>query len=298
MNAFVRVVQAGSFTKAANTLNVPKASITRLVQQLETLLEVRLIHRTTRALTLTAEGATYYERVVRLLADLEDIEADTRSALAKPSGWINVEVSVALGTMVIAPALPEFFERCPGIEVNLTANNRDVDLVADNLDCAIRVGSIADQSLVARRIGGFHFTTCAAPSYLKRRGTPRHPDDLLKAHSTVGMVSDRLGGPLPFVFTQGAQRLEFTPPHLFQVNDTNGLVAGAIAGLGIMQAPGFAAQAAIASGQLFPLLEDWPSDVHSMSVVYPPNRYLSAKVRVFVDWIVEMFARTPGLNRR
>jgi DNA-binding transcriptional LysR family regulator len=112
------------------------------------------------------------------------------------------------------------------------------------------------------------------------------------------MVSDRLGGPLPFVFTQGAQRLELTPPHLFQVNDTNGLVAGAIAGLGIMQAPGFAAQAAIASGQLIPLLEDWPSDVHSMSVIYPPNRYLSAKVRVFVDWIVEMFARNPGLNRR
>jgi DNA-binding transcriptional LysR family regulator len=298
MTAFVRVVEAGSFTKAAKTLDVPKPTVTRLVQQLETQLRVRLIHRSTRALTLTPEGATYYERTVRLLAELEDIESSTRDSLAAPSGRIKVEVSVAMAAMVIIPALGDFHARHPAITIELSIGNRDVDVVADGIDCAIRIGPIADQSLVARRIGHFHFVTCAAPGYLKTHGVPVHPNDLLAAHSTIGMMSTRLSGPLPFAFFKDGQRLEITPPYRLAVNDTHAYLAAGIAGLGIIQAPSISVQSAVGSGQLVALLEDWHSDVYPTSILYPPNRFLSSKVRVFVDWVVELFERNEALARK
>jgi DNA-binding transcriptional LysR family regulator len=298
MTAFVRVVEAGSFTKAARTLDVPKPTVTRLVQALESQLRVRLIHRSTRALTLTPEGATYYERTVRLLAELEDIESSTRDSLARPSGKIKVELSVAMAAMVIVPALPDFYATNPDVEIELSIGNRDVDVVADGVDCAIRTGEIADQSLVARRIGSFHFATCATPEYLKRYGAPAHPDDLLTGHCTIGMVSTRIGRPLSFAFCKGSERVEIAPRHRLSVNDTNAYLAAGMAGLGIIQAPSISVQAAIDAGQLVPVLTDWHSDIYPTSIVYPPNRFLSAKVRVFVDWAVDLFERNQTLMRK
>lgn len=298
MNAFVRVVEAGSFARAADSLGVPRPTITRLVQGLETQLQVRLLHRTTRSLTLTVEGGTFYDRVVHLLADLEDIVSTMRSGLAAPEGRINVAVSVSLGSTFIVPALAEFRERHPGITVALDATNRDVDLVAENLDCAIRIGAIVDESLVARRIGGFRFLTCAAPAYVARRGRPARPEDLMTSHSTVGFMSYRTGGPIPFEFTQGSDRFDLVPQHVFMVNDTNAQIAAAVSGLGVIQAPSFAVRSAISEGKLIPVLQDWLSDVRPTSVIYPPNRYLSAKVRVFVDWLVELFENDPELSLR
>ncbi|WP_233101470.1 LysR family transcriptional regulator [Variovorax sp. IB41] len=298
MAAFVRVVESGSFTKAAKTLNVPKPTVTRLVQALESQLNAQLLHRSTRAVTLTAEGATYYERTVRLLAELEDIEAGTRSSLARPSGKIKVELSVAMAAMLVVPALTDFYARYPDIEIELSVSNRDVDIIADNVDCAIRTGPIADQSLVARRIGYLHFTTCASPSYLERRGVPTHPDELSKGHDTIGMVSSRTARPLPFVYHKDSVRLEVTPQYRLSINDTHAYLAAGVAGLGIVQAASIAVQDAIESGQLVPLLEDWQSDVYATSIVYPPNRFLSAKVRVFVDWAVDLFEHNKTVKRK
>jgi hypothetical protein len=172
MTAFVRVVEAGTFTKAADTLDLPNASVTRLIQGLEQELKVRLLHRTTRSVTVTPEGATYYERVVRLLADLADIESSTRLSQGKPSGKVRVEAAAAIGTMVIVPALAEFYRDYPEVDVELGVGNRRADLVAEGVDCAIRAGEISEQMIVARRIGAFQFTTCATPAFLQRHGTP------------------------------------------------------------------------------------------------------------------------------
>jgi DNA-binding transcriptional LysR family regulator len=297
MQAFVKVAETGSFTRASEALDVPKATVSRLVQALETQLQVRLLHRTTRALQLTAEGAAYFERTVRLLADLEDIESGARGSLASPAGTIRVDVSVAAGTMVIVPALSDFYARYPDIRIDLGIGNRDVQLVADNVDCAIRVGEIADQSLVARRIGEFAFLTCATPAYLEVHGTPMHPNDLLRGHETIGMVSSRLGRALPFVFVKGAERFELAPSHRLSVNDTNAYLVAGLSGLGIMQAPTFSLQAAIDAGTAVPILRDWNSDTYATSIVYPRNRFLSAKVRVFIDWAVELFDRNANLKR-
>jgi DNA-binding transcriptional LysR family regulator len=298
MSAFVRVVETGSFTKAADTLNVPRPTVTRLVQALESELRVRLLQRTTRALTVTAEGATYYERVVRLLADLDDIESTTKQSLAKPSGRIRVATAAAVGTMVIIPALPDFYKNYPDIEVELGIEYRHVDLIAESIDCAVRAGEISDQSLVAKRIGEFQFVTCASPGYLRARGTPRTPSDLQKDHNTIGMIYARTGRPLPFEFAKDTERVEMSPPHCLLVNDTNAYLAAGLAGLGVIQAPGYAVQSAILAGQLLPMLEDWRTAANPIHIVFPANRFLSAKVRVFIDWTVALFDRNVVLRRQ
>ena len=298
MSTFVRVVEAGSFTKAADTLDVPKATVTRLIQALEEELQIRLLHRTTRSITVTAEGATYYERVVRLLADLADIESTAKQSLAKPSGRIRVDVPNAVATMVILPALQDFYKSYPDVEVELGSGNRNVDLVAESVDCAIRVGEITQESLVARRIGGFRFITCATQGYLAARGKPATPDDLRSGHDTVGMVSIQSGRVLPFRFAKGDQQLEVVPSHRLLVNDTNAYLAAALAGLGIIQAPAYTALSTLAAGKLVAVLEDWETPIIPLHVIYPPNRYLSAKVRVFIDWTVALFERIAELRSR
>jgi DNA-binding transcriptional LysR family regulator len=296
MNAFVRVVEAGTFTKAADTLDLPNATVTRLIQHLEQDLEVRLLHRTTRAVTLTPEGASYYERVVRLLADLADIESSTKLSRGKPAGKVRVETAVAIGTMVILPALSEFYRDYPEVEVELSVGNRRSDLVAEGIDCAIRAGQINEQMIVARQIGSFHFTTCATPAFLQAYGAPQTPEDLA-ARPTVGLLAADTGRPLPFRFSDGTSESALTPSHKLIVNDTNSDLAAGLAGLGIIQAPAYAVHAAVKAGQLVALLEDWHTARSPVHVLYPPNRYLSAKVRVFIDWAVALFERHDHLRR-
>ncbi|MDR6858506.1 LysR family transcriptional regulator [Variovorax guangxiensis] len=296
MNAFVRVVEAGTFTKAADTLDVPNATVTRLIQHLEQDLKVRLLHRTTRAVTLTPEGATYYERVVRLLADLADIESSTKLSQGKPVGKVRVETAAAIGTMVIVPALAEFYRDYPEVEVELGIGNRRTDLVAEGIDCVIRAGEVSEQMIVARQIGSFHFTTCATPGFLQAHGAPQTPEELA-ACPTVGMMSADSGRPLPFRFSDGTSESALTPRHKLIVNDTNAYLAAGLAGLGIIQAPAYAVHAAVKAGQLVALLEDWQTPHTPVHVLYPPNRYLSAKVRVFIDWAIALFERHDGLRR-
>jgi DNA-binding transcriptional LysR family regulator len=291
-NAFVRVVEAGSFTKAADTLNMPKASVTRMVQGLEQQLRVRLLHRSTRAVTVTVtgDGATYYERALRLLADLDDLESSTMKSQARPSGRIRVDVSVSVGTVVVVPALGEFYAKYPDIEVDLSVTNRDADLVAENVDCAIRLGQITDQELVARRIGEFRFVACATPEYLEAHGVPRSPADLEtgRGQSTIGMMSDRTGRAIPFMFFKGAQKLYLKTPHRLVLNDTNAYREAGLAGLGIVQAPEFTVRRQLADGTLVPVLEHWRTASVGIYIVYAPNRYLSAKVRAFIDWTIDL----------
>jgi DNA-binding transcriptional LysR family regulator len=297
MTAFVRVVEAGSFTKAADTLDLPNASVTRLIQGLEDDLKVRLLHRTTRSVTVTAEGATYYERALRLLADLADIESSTRQSRAKPSGRIRIESSGALATLVIVPALPDFSRQYPDITVDLGIGHRQADLVAEGVDCAVRVGDIIEQNLVARRVGEFRIVTCATPAFVAEHGAPSVPADL--AHfCTVGLLSNRTGRPFQFRYSNGSGSVELALDHPYVVSDTNAFLAAGLAGLGIIQAPAYAVSAPLNDGRLVALLEDWWTDTYPVNVVYPANRYLSAKVRLFIDWLVALFDQHEDLRRR
>lgn len=296
MNAFVRVVEAGNFTKAAESLALPNASVTRLIQGLEQDLKVLLLHRTTRAVTVTAEGATYYERVVRLLSELADIESSTRHSSAKPAGRVHVDAPAAIASMVLVPALREFQRAYPDVKVDLGVGNRHTDLVAEGVDCVIRAGEVSEQFLVARRIGGFRFATCATPAFLDEHGTPATPEEI-PVYPTVGLAGGAGGRVQPFRFSRGDVEHRFTLDHALVVNDTNAYLAAGLAGLGLIQAPCYTVDAAVQDGRLVSLLDEWHPNEIPVHVLYAPNRYLSAKVRVFIDWVVTVFERHDHLRR-
>lgn len=297
MTAFVRVVEAGSFTKAAETLDVANATITRLVQQLEQDLKVRLLQRTTRSVTVTAEGAVYYERVVRLLAELQDIESSTQNSLSKPSGRLRVETAAAVAAHVIVPHLHEFYREYPDVEVELSIGTRYADLIAEGIDCAIRAGEPSEQLLVARRIGRFGLVTCAAPALLERHGLPASPQQLGQL-PTVGLIAARGARPLPFRFKNdnGVGEQELALEHALAVNDVNAYVRAGLVGLGVIQAPSYAVQEGIAEGRLVTLFEDRQVAPRALHLIYAPNRHLGAKLRVFIDWVVALLERDPQLR--
>lgn len=291
MQTFVRVVEAGTFTKAADIMDMPKPTVTRLIQLLEKQLETKLLHRTTRRVTVTPDGAAYYDRAVRLLSELDDLESSMSRAKAAPRGRLRVDIPASAAVALIIPALPDFHAKYPEIQLDLGVSDRPVDLISDNVDCVVRGGTLTDPSLVARRVGEVHMVTCASPEYLKRHGTPKHPDDLEEGHTVVRFASPKTGRPFPFVLTRGDESIEIKARHLVSANDANACVAATLAGLGVSRVITFLAHPHIQSGQLQPILREWTSAPAPVHVVYPPNRHLSLKVRVFVDWIAELFAK-------
>ncbi|RCW74444.1 LysR family transcriptional regulator [Pseudorhodoferax soli] len=298
MRAFTRVVEAGSFTKAAESLDVPKGTVTKQIQALETRLRVRLLNRTTRRVTVTADGAAYYERTLRLLSDLDDIEASMGNAQARPSGRLRVDIGASVARLLVIPALQGFFERYPDIQLDLGVSDRPVDLIADNVDCVIRGGELTEQSLVARRIGNIDFVTVASPAYLARHGTPAHPTELEHSHTMVSFFSSRTGRQYNHYFECADERHEITGRYQLAVNESNALSEAGLAGLGIVALTRFDVKPHIESGALVQILPDWKRRTLPFYVVYPPNRHLSAKVRAFVDWAAELFAKNPYMQAR
>jgi LysR family transcriptional regulator, regulator for bpeEF and oprC len=291
MRAFVRVVEAGTFTRAAATLRIPKSTLTKLVARLEGHVRTKLLHRTTRRISVTPDGADYYERVVRLLHDVDELDGSMASSQGRPSGRLRVDVGSAVAVLVIIPALPDFHARYPEIQLDLGVSDRPVDLIGENVDCVLRAGRLTDQSLIARRIGGLKFVTCASPSYLQRHGEPQHPRDLENGHRVVGYFKVRNGHSNAFTFIGGGEQHEIAPRAVVSVDDGNAYVAAGLAGLGIIQAPSFMLEPHLASGKLRQVLTGWRSEVLPLHVVYPPNRHISNRVRVFVDWVAELIAR-------
>jgi len=290
LRVFARVVEAGTFTKAAESLQMPKATVSKLVQSLEEHLRIKLLNRTTRQVTVTTEGAAYYERTARVLADLEEIDASMADAHALPRGRIRVDVPAVFAREVLIPELCTFHRRYPDMQIDLGVGDRLVDLVADNVDCVIRGGTLRDESLVARRLGDLEFITCAAPSYIERRGLPTHPHEIEADHLVVAYFSANSGASIPLDFNRDGERIEIHGRYVLAVNDSNAYLAAGLAGLGILQTTPFMVREHLASGALVQLLPEWRSDPSPIYAVYPPNRRLSAKVRVFVDWIAELFS--------
>lgn len=291
MRVFARVVETGSFTRAAETLDMPKGSATKLVQQLETRLRVKLLNRTTRRVTVTPDGAAYYERASRLLNDLDEMDAAMTQASGKPSGRLRVDVGSSVALLIVVPALQDFYRRYPDIQLDLGVGDRPVDLITDNVDCVIRGGDLIEQSLVARRIGNLALVTVATPVYLAQHGAPANPQELEARHTMVNYFSPRTGRPYPHIFEKDGQHIEVSGRYKVSVNESNAHLAAVLAGLGISQVPEFAAQPHLASGELVELLPGWRHPPIPMHVVYPPNRHLSARVRAFVEWAAELFAQ-------
>lgn len=298
MRIFARVVEAGTFTRAADSLQLPKATVTKHVQGLEARLRVKLLNRTTRRVTVTADGAAYYDRTVRLLADFDDIEASMGQARANPRGRLRVDVGTSVARLIIIPRLAEFQDRYPDIQIDLGVSDRTVDLIGDNVDCVIRGGELADQSLVARRIGNLAFITVASPEYLAQHGTPQHPLELENGHRNVIYFSPVSTRRYPLEFHKDGEVLEVSGPSQLAVNESNAYLTALIAGRGVGQITTFQANQHIDQGQLVRVLEDWSHPLLPIYVVYPPNRHLSAKVRAFVDWTAELFAAEPLLQRQ
>lgn len=292
MQAFARVVEAGSFTKAADTLHMSKTSVTQLVQQLEARLRVKLLNRTTRKVNTTADGAAYYERVVRLLAEMDDAETSLSSASASPRGRLRVDVPSPLARMILVPALPAFHARYPDIQIHMGVSDRMVDLIGENVDCVLRGGELTDQSLMARHVGDLQAGVYAAPSYLERAGTPSHPRELEDTHHRiVGFLSSRTGKIFPYAMRRDGESIEVQGRYVLAVDDGNAYLEAGLAGLGVVWLPDYMAKAHLPRGELVPLLEDWRFDPMPMYVAYPPNRHVSAKLRVFIDWIAELMAQ-------
>jgi LysR family transcriptional regulator for bpeEF and oprC len=289
MEVFVQVVDAGGFTRAADNMQLPKATVSTLIRNLEAELQVKLLNRTTRQVSVTPDGAAYYERCLSILADVRDAEESLSSSKANPRGRLRVDVPVSLARTILIPALPTFFERYPEIELEMGCSDRAVDLIEEGVDCAVRGGDLADSTLVARRIGVLQVTTCAAPSYLALHGRPQHPNDLLR-HRCINYFSARSGKIFEWDFARQGERIRLRVPGSIAINDSNAYLVAGLSGLGIGQMAAFSVKPFIQSGQLEPLLLDWRSDPIPLHVVYPQNRHLSAKVRAFVEWVAELLA--------
>lgn len=289
MRAFARVVEAGSFTKAAQTLHMSKTTVTQLIQQLEARLRVRLLHRTTRRLGVTPDGAVYYERVIRLLADMEDAENSLSSSAMTPRGRLRIDVPTPLARQVLLPALPAFHARYPDIQLDMGVSDRVVDLIGDNVDCVLRGGEISDQSLIARHVGDLQIGVYVAPSYVERLGAPAHPRELENTdHRIVGFLSTRNGKIDPLVLHGESEHIEIKSSYVVAVDDGNAYLEAGLAGLGVIALPVYMAAEHQACGDLIPLFEDWRIHPMPLYLAFPPNRHVNAKLRVFIDWIVEL----------
>jgi len=301
MEVFTRVVELGSFSRAADALQLPKARVTTFVQELEAHLGVRLLHRTTRRLHLTDDGAVYQRRALALLQEMNELESQVSRAVTTPAGRLRVDVPAIVGRHLIAPALPEFFRRYPQMALELGSTDRPVDLVAEGVDCVIRGGQVYDESLVARPLGQTTVVTCAAPSYLADFGTPTTLE-ALDRHMFVNFFSPKTGRVFPFDFVRGDVAQQITRPHWVSTNDADTYIAAGVAGMGLMQSPNNRiVREHLASGRLVQVLTDWSAGSLPVVLMYPRSRHLSAKLRAFSDWAAELyrseFAEAPAPRR-
>jgi LysR family transcriptional regulator, regulator for bpeEF and oprC len=294
MQVFTRVVETKSFTGAAASLDMTRSSATTIVQNLEAHLKVRLLNRTTRNISLTPDGAGYYERCLRVLADIADAE-NSFSSIAAPKGKLKVDMSGAIGRLVVVPALHEFHSRYPDIDLMLGVGDKDVDLVQDSVDCAIRMGPLADSTLVARRIGVSDFVTVASPEYLVQYGIPRTIEDL-DNHIAVNYFSSRTGRMVEIDFVVDGKPVDVKMRSRLAANDGEAYLQCGLRGHGLIQTPHFLALPHLKSGALVEVLQQSRPTPFAISAVYPRNRHLSPQVRVFVEWISELFEQCQLLR--
>jgi DNA-binding transcriptional LysR family regulator len=286
---FAKVVEQGSFARAADRLSVSTSAVSRQVAELEAHLDVRLLNRTTRRLSLTEAGQAFYERCVQLLADLEETESSVRSTALEPKGTLRVTCGVTFGERHLAPAIAEFAGLHPPVSFDVDLSDRVVDLVEEGFDLAVRIGAVGHQALVSRRIGSTQFVCCASPAYLARHPAPVTPADL-EQHVCLGYTYAAVTNAWTFESRDGTRHMpRITPRH--RLNNGRMLAEFAAAGLGIVLEPDFIVAPEVRSGRLQRLLTDYQPPRSPIAAVYPSRRHLSAKVRCFVDFLAARYAQ-------
>jgi LysR family transcriptional regulator for bpeEF and oprC len=293
VQAFNRIVETGSFVKAAAQLDLHPNAITKLVQALESHLRVKLLNRTTRRVTLTTEGSVYHARMSRVLDQWLEVESEMAVSQSSPRGRIRVDMGTTIATLLVIPALPAFHARYPHLQIDIGASDRTADLASESIDCVIRGGILQDSALIARRLGSLDFVTCATPAYLVAHEQLSHPSQLEDGHTLVRYFFPSSGRQNKLEFVRGDEQAVVEGNYVVAVNDSNGYLAAGLAGLGVIHTLRFMAQPHIDAGALVPVLEDWSVPANPLSVVFMPNRHLSVRVRAFVDWLVEHFAAHP-----
>jgi LysR family transcriptional regulator for bpeEF and oprC len=292
LQAFARVVELGGFTKAGDSLQLSKTTVSDLVQSLEKHLGVRLLQRTTRRVTVTPDGAAFYERCVQILADLDEAEASVMQARVAPKGKLRVDMPGGLARLFIIPRLPAFLARYPDLRLELGMGHRPVDLLEEGIDCVVRFGVQPDSSLVARRVGTMTSVCCASPAYLREHGIPRTPEEL-SAHRCVNYVSNRTGRILDWEFARDGQKVQLTLDGVLAVYDHDAYLVAGLMSFGIVKVANYLARPYLESGELMQVLTDWTAEQVPISVMFPQSRHLSAKVRIFVDWVSELIQQDP-----
>ncbi|MFC4276711.1 LysR family transcriptional regulator [Achromobacter aloeverae] len=288
MQVFARVVEAHSFGKAATSLAIPPSSVTRAIKELETYLGVRLLQRTTRHISLTPDGSLYYDHCRRLLAEIEMVESSFPGSAGQPRGKLRVDMTSSFARLFVLPAIKEFQATYPDVELTLTLGDRTIDLVQEGVDCVIRAGVPQDSAiLVARRIAGFEWITCASPAYIEEYGEPKSLDDL-RNHHAVGFLSSRNSPSSHWSFVIDGEESAAQVPERITVNDTDAYVSAGLHGLGLIRAASYMVIPYLRSKQLRQVLPGLTAPTVPLSIMYPRNRHLSPTVRAFADWIAKL----------
>lgn len=284
---FVRIVDCASFTRAADTLALPRSTVSAAVQTLEARLGTRLLHRTTRKVAPTQDGQALYERCLRLIADVEETEGLFRQSAQNPAGRIRIDVPARIGRLIVAPALPDFLRRYPEIIVDLGVTDRAVNLVQDQVDCVLRVGPLSDSGLIARPVGDLPLINVASPAYLARHGTPRHPGELT-GHQAVLYASPSTGRVEDWEWEEAGETRTLPLPGRVTVNGAEAYIACCLAGMGLIQIPAYDVKGDIAAGRLVEVMPQHRPEAMPMTFLYPHRRHLSHRLQLFADWLVAL----------
>ncbi|WP_019170212.1 LysR family transcriptional regulator [Pseudaminobacter salicylatoxidans] len=287
MRLFTRVVERRSFSQAATDLAIPRSTATQVIQKFEERLGARLLQRTTRTVRATLDGEAYYRRCIAILDDVENAEAAFRDT--SPRGLLRVDVHGTLARHFLLPALQEFLEAYPGIQLYMSEGDRLADLVREGIDCVLRVGSPQDSDMIARRVAVLDEVTVASPDYLAKHGVPLSIDALRDGHCMIGFHSSATGGLLPLQFTVHGEIQSLALPATLTVSAAESYVAAAGLGLGLIQVPRYHVDSALASGELVEVLPAHPPSSTPVSLLYPSSRQLSPRVRIFIDWVARQF---------
>jgi LysR family transcriptional regulator, regulator for bpeEF and oprC len=297
MRVFARVAEMGSFARAADSLDLSRAMVSSHVAQLEKHLGTRLLHRTTRRVSVSPEGAAYLERCKRILLEIQAADDELKHARARPQGKLRVDVPIAFGKHLLLPALPQFTQRYPELTLEVRFNDRFVDLAAERVDVAVRAGPVRAPDLIAKKVATSRLVTCAAPAYLASAGFPRSPDDL-RRHRLIGFLRSDAARPADWQFRDGKGSARVKLPMALAFNSVEPLYLSALEGQGIVQLMDLLVAHSIAAGRLVEILREYSCEGPTLNIVYPRATQNLAKVRVFVEFAAELLRDYEARIRR
>jgi LysR family transcriptional regulator for bpeEF and oprC len=286
-HVFARVVECANFTRAADTLGMPRSSVSAAIQELEARVGARLLHRTTRKVSPTQDGAAFYERCLRVIADVEETENLFRQSTVGPSGTLRVDLPGRIGRLIVAPALPQFLQTYPQISIDLGMTDRAINLIEERVDCVLRVGTLNDSGLIARPFGDLPLINVASPAYLARHGHPQVPDDLVD-HQPVNYASPSTGRIARWEWVEGGTVKTLALRGRVTVSSADAYIACCLAGLGLIQIPEYDVRDLLRAGELVEVLPEHRAAPMRMTLLYPHRQHLSRRLLVFADWLEQL----------